>query len=127
MVAYEVQTEDLIGIRDQLAVQADLVGGTSSGIAAATTTMLQQMEMGLNQAQSTIDRLLHELADSVLAAGSAAAGADWLGPDSDAFRAANADLIAAIARSQTQLGTVLTEHQAATIQTGATLAVMLQQ
>ncbi|HWJ51990.1 MAG TPA: hypothetical protein VNT24_01280, partial [Propionibacteriaceae bacterium] len=127
MVAYEVQTEDLMGIRDQLAAQADLVGSTSSGIADATTTLLQQMEAGVSTAQVTIEGLLQSLADTVSTTDSTAAAADWIGPDSDTFRQANADLIAAIARSQTQLESALTGHRTATTQVGATLADTLQQ
>jgi hypothetical protein len=127
MAGYEVQTEDLIGIRDQLAAQAGLVGSTSSSVVEATSTLLLQLEVGLRQAEATIDGLLQEVAATVQTTGSTAAAADWLGPDSEAFREANADLMAAVSRSQAQLETALTGHRTATTQIGATLLDTLGQ
>src|SRR4051812_8006927 len=100
MASYEVQTEDLLGIRDQLAVQAKLLAHTLGGISTAAAVMVDQVGGGSVRAQTTIDTFLAHLADVVARTDQTATYADWLGPDGDRFRLGNSELGATIGRSR---------------------------
>jgi hypothetical protein len=127
MPSYEVATEDLLSIRDQLSAQAVLLGSTRTTVTAATTAMVDQIDGGLAQAQTVIDAVLADLIGLVAAADAAAGMADWLGPDAEIFRAANADLSATIGRSRSTVETALIAHRAATTQLGRVMAATLEE
>lgn len=125
MVAYMVQTEDLLGIRDQLSLQAGVNETARSAIAAGTSSMITALDLGTSTAQTTVGSLLTDLAALLSTTTAMATGADWLGADSETFRTASSDLIGVIERSRVSVEEAFTEHRTATGQLGLTMAATL--
>ncbi len=125
MAAYEVQTDDLIGVGEQLGRQAGVTATTRIGVDAATTSMITVLDTGASTAEATVGGLLADLAVIVSVADAAAGGADWLGADAEVFRSANAELVTVIGRSQTGLEQAFVAHRTATGELGRTLQATL--
>ena len=114
MPGYEVATEDLIAAQQQLGVQTQTLGEAQAQVPAASNEMIQQITDGSTQTQSQIEAVLAQLAGVVTTADQTAQQAQWTGPDSEQFRAANADLMNAITQTNQRLSDTFTQHLAAT-------------
>src|SRR5690242_13872463 len=103
MPGYEVATEDLIAAQQQLVVQAQTLTEAQAQVPAASTEMITQITDGSTQTQGQIEGELAELANLVTTADQTAQQAQWTGPDSEQFRAVNADLMAVIIQTNQRL------------------------
>jgi type I site-specific restriction endonuclease len=114
MPGYEVATEDLIAAQQQLGVQTQTLGEAQAQVPAASNEMIQQITESSTQTQSQIEAVLADLSSVVTTADQTAQSAQWTGPDSEQFRAVNADLMNVIIQTNQRLSDAFTEHLAAT-------------
>jgi hypothetical protein len=116
MASYEVMTEDLVAALDQLGVQTDTLGSTQTGVSTATDQLVQTIIAAAQTTQAQVDALLGDLAALIAQTDQTATAADWTGPDSEQFRAANADLLAVITSTDAKLTDAIGQHLSATVQ-----------
>ena len=114
MPGYEVATEDLVAAQQQLGVQTQTLSEAQTQVPAASNEMITQITDGSTQTQNQIEAMLSELANVVTTADQTAQQAQWTGPDSEQFRAANADLMNVIIQTNHRLSDAFNEHLAAT-------------
>jgi len=115
-MTYEVMTEDLVAALDQLGVQIETLGSIQTGVSAASDQLVQAIIAAAQATQAQVDVLLGDLAALIASTDQTAAAADWTGPDSEQFRAANADLLGVITSTNDRLTDSIGQHLAATAQ-----------
>ena len=115
-MTYEVMTEDLVAALDQLGVQIDTLGSTQTGVSTATDQLVQAIIAAAQTTQAQVDALLSDLAALIASTDQTATAADWTGPDSEQFRAANADLLTVITTTNAKLTDAIGQHLSATAQ-----------
>lgn len=109
-MTYEVMTEDLVAALDQLGVQIDTLSSTQTGVSTASDQLVQAIIAAAQTTEAQVDALLSDLAALITSTDQTATAADWTGPDSEQFRAANADLLAVITTTNARLTDAIGQH-----------------
>jgi chromosome segregation ATPase len=124
MPMYEVVTEDLEAVQQQLGRQVQGLDQTQAETTQAVSGLISQTDTAATQGQTTITSTLGELAQTVSASDQLANAAKWTGPDSDRFRQGNADLAQAIDQTSQRMTDSITQFRARTAQTDAELEAL---
>jgi ABC-type transporter Mla subunit MlaD len=114
MAGYNVATEDLDAVQQQLDVQLNDLATSLSEVDAAGTQMQQQIMSSLDTAVHQVTAGHQELAALLTASQSTADAAHWTGPDSEQFRAGTAELLQTIRTVSERMLDALEQHRAAT-------------
>ena len=121
MPLYRVVLEDLDAVQSALTTQADGLGTTQAQTQTSVTTLGDTTTQALTTGRTTVTEQLDALAAEVTRSTELANAAQWTGPDSDRFRASNADLLTVISQTNTRFPEAVTDYETATTQLMATL------
>jgi chromosome segregation ATPase len=124
MPQYEVVTEDLDAVAQQLGRQAGGLDQTQAETTQAVDGLISQSDAAAQQGQAQITQTLGDLAQTVAASDQVANAANWTGPDSDRFRQGNADLTQAIDQTGQRMTAAIEDFRTRTGQLDAELQAL---
>lgn len=114
MAGYNVATEDLDAVQQQLEVQLNDLTTSLSEVDAAGTQMQEQILSSLDTAVTQVTAGHDELATLLTTSQSTADAAHWTGPDSELFRTGTAELLQTIQTVSARMLDAMAQHRAAT-------------
>lgn len=121
MPMYEVVTEDLDAVQQQLGRQAEGLDHAQTGTTQAVDQLIGQTDASATQGQAQITGTLGGLTQTVATSDQVANAAHWTGADSDRFRQSNADLTQAIDLTGKRMTESIDDFRARTAQIDAGL------
>lgn len=121
MPTYEVVTEDLDAVQQQLGHQVQGLDQTQAETTQAVDGLITRTDAAATQGEAQITGTLGDLAQTVSTSDQIASAAHWTGPDSDRFRQGNADLTQAINQTGQRMTDAIAGFRSRTAQTDAEL------
>jgi hypothetical protein len=114
MAPYNVTTEDLDAVQQQLDVQVGELASSLAEVGAAGDQMQQQIMSSLDASVAQVTAGHDELATLLTTSQSTADAAHWTGPDSEQFRAGTAELLQTIHTVSQKMLDNMEQHRVAT-------------
>jgi predicted nucleic acid-binding Zn-ribbon protein len=124
MPLYEVVTEDLDAVQQQLGRQGEGLDQTQAETTQSVTTLITETDTAATQGETQITQSLGDLAQVVATSDQVAQAANWTGADSDRMRQSNADLTQVIDQTNQRMTAAIADFKSRTAQIDADLQAL---